>query len=182
MSNISRRKFLKGAGAAALAVAAAGVLAGCSKDDIPDVPGVTTRTAKVIFWFDHKTNTIAEGEVEVNVTATSIASSKLTLPAEVDTKKYYLKKGECPIEGGIVFAELLQTATSKTKIVKINYYSEAEGKQIHEEELEVEEYATYVNTSAFKEVPKHYELDKVGDLNIVDGYVYAPVSKKLAAQ
>ncbi|MBS7019569.1 MAG: twin-arginine translocation signal domain-containing protein [Faecalibacterium prausnitzii] len=30
MSNISRRKFLKGAGVAALAVAAAGVLAGCS--------------------------------------------------------------------------------------------------------------------------------------------------------
>ena len=29
MSNISRRKFLKGAGVAALAVAAAGVLAGC---------------------------------------------------------------------------------------------------------------------------------------------------------
>ena len=36
MSNISRRKFLKGAGVAALAVAAAGVLAGCSKDDIVD--------------------------------------------------------------------------------------------------------------------------------------------------
>ena len=33
MSNISRRSFLKGAGAAALAVAAAGVLAGCSKDE-----------------------------------------------------------------------------------------------------------------------------------------------------
>ena len=30
MSNISRRKFLKGAGVAALAVAAAGVLTGCS--------------------------------------------------------------------------------------------------------------------------------------------------------
>ena len=29
MSNISRRQFLKGAGAAALAVAATGVLAGC---------------------------------------------------------------------------------------------------------------------------------------------------------
>ena len=31
MSNISRRSFLKGAGVAALAVAAAGVLAGCCK-------------------------------------------------------------------------------------------------------------------------------------------------------
>ena len=34
MSNISRRQFLKGAGVATLAVAAAGVLAGCSKEDI----------------------------------------------------------------------------------------------------------------------------------------------------
>ena len=41
MSNISRRKFLKGAGVAALAVAAAGVLAGCSGNDVPSIPGVT---------------------------------------------------------------------------------------------------------------------------------------------
>ena len=37
MSNISRRKFLKGAGVAALAVAAAGVLAGCSNEDLTKV-------------------------------------------------------------------------------------------------------------------------------------------------
>ena len=36
MSNISRRSFLKGAGVAALAVAAAGVLAGCSDHETPD--------------------------------------------------------------------------------------------------------------------------------------------------
>ena len=36
MSNISRRSFLKGAGVAALAVAAAGVLAGCSDKETPD--------------------------------------------------------------------------------------------------------------------------------------------------
>ena len=41
MSNISRRKFLKGAGVAALAVAAAGVLAGCSNGDAPVIPEVT---------------------------------------------------------------------------------------------------------------------------------------------
>ncbi len=42
MSNISRRKFLKGAGVAALAVAAAGVLAGCSNEPMsPMIPGVT---------------------------------------------------------------------------------------------------------------------------------------------
>ena len=46
MSNISRRKFLKGAGVAALAVAAAGVLAGCSgnTDSKPVVPPVKDPT------------------------------------------------------------------------------------------------------------------------------------------
>ena len=38
MSNISRRKFLKGAGVAALAVAAAGVLAGCSNNTPVEPP------------------------------------------------------------------------------------------------------------------------------------------------
>ena len=54
MSNISRRKFLKGAGVAALAVAAAGVLAGCSGNnvpgtDVPDVPEVTSKTVYIYF-------------------------------------------------------------------------------------------------------------------------------------
>ena len=47
MSNISRRQFLKGAGVATLAVAAAGVLAGCSKEDVPVIPEVTTRPVMV---------------------------------------------------------------------------------------------------------------------------------------
>lgn len=48
MSNISRRQFLKGAGVATLAVAAAGVLAGCSNGDAPVIPEVT-KEVKVIF-------------------------------------------------------------------------------------------------------------------------------------
>ena len=52
MSNISRRQFLKGAGVATLAVAAAGVLAGCSKEDVPVIPEVTTRPVMVIFMAD----------------------------------------------------------------------------------------------------------------------------------
>lgn len=47
MSNISRRNFLKGAGVAALAVAAAGVLAGCSKNDVIDA--VATEEISVVF-------------------------------------------------------------------------------------------------------------------------------------
>ena len=54
---ISRRRFLKSAGAAALAVAAAGVLAGCDGNssskvpdtEVPDVPGTTSKSVKIIF-------------------------------------------------------------------------------------------------------------------------------------
>lgn len=54
---ISRRRFLKSAGAAALAVAAAGVLAGCDGNssskvpgtEVPDVPGTTSKPVKIIF-------------------------------------------------------------------------------------------------------------------------------------
>lgn len=55
---ISRRRFLKNAGAAALAVAAAGVLAGCDGGDssskvpgtdTPNVPEVTSKQVKIIF-------------------------------------------------------------------------------------------------------------------------------------
>ena len=48
MSNISRRQFLKSAGVATLAVAAAGMMAGCSKEDAPVIPEVT-KEVKVIF-------------------------------------------------------------------------------------------------------------------------------------
>ena len=67
MSNISRRKFLKGAGVVALAVAAAGVLAGCSGNgdkvpgtEIPDVPEVTSVDLRVLF-VDEKGNPVGNG-------------------------------------------------------------------------------------------------------------------------
>ena len=80
MSNISRRKFLKGAGVAALAVAAAGVLAGCSADDVIDK--VATETIDVI---------LHDKENNVNV------ASKVTVKAKkgdkVGTKDIKLPNG-----------------------------------------------------------------------------------------
>ena len=58
LAMISRRRFLKSAGVAALAVAAAGVLAGCDGGDssskvpgteVPDVSGTTSKSVKIIF-------------------------------------------------------------------------------------------------------------------------------------
>ena len=67
MSNISRRKFLKGAGVAALAVAAAGVLTGCDGNsssstvpgtNVPEQDGVTSEVIDVLFK-DEAGNTLA---------------------------------------------------------------------------------------------------------------------------
>ena len=60
--------------------------------------------------------------------------------------------------------------------MKLNFYDEAEEKQVAEVEIRVAADATYVNTSEM-EVPEGYELVEVGDLPIRDGYVYVPVRK-----
>lgn len=74
MSNISRRKFLKSTGVAALAVAAAGVLAGCSKDDIVDV---VTKDVKVLFICNGATLPGEQKTVKVAQDATTVALSAI---------------------------------------------------------------------------------------------------------
>ena len=78
MSNISRRKFLKGAGVAALAVAATGVLAGCSKEETPDTPVIpnVTKEVKVIFVCNGSTAG-KDGSVVVDEDATTVLVSKI---------------------------------------------------------------------------------------------------------
>lgn len=62
-------------------------------------------------------------------------------------------------------------------VVKINYYSEAEGKQIYEGSLRVPVGTVSVNTSELKDIPEGYVPVTVGDLLIADGYVYVNVCK-----
>ena len=96
MSNISRRKFLKGAGAAALAVAAAGVLAGCKKDDIPDVPGVTTKEVVISYIFVDENLEVGTQKLTVSVLDSTVPAAKLDVPADyklvADVKEYPIEK------------------------------------------------------------------------------------------
>ena len=79
-------------------------------------------------------------------------------------------------ENDTVNVEVRKAAT--TKEVKINLYDEEAEKQVAEPVVVVDVDATYVNTSVFAScVPEGYELVLVGDLEIRDGYVYAPVRK-----
>ena len=131
MSNISRRKFLKGAGVAALAVAAAGVLAGCSGNDVPAVPGVTTRPVTVIFMKDEgdgKTNVVGEtAKIDVLKTENSVKVAdidKKLLPEdyhlENENAVVEIRKDDSKGEYIIVFVtDVTVTPTKKTIDVKL---------------------------------------------------------------
>ena len=134
MSNISRRKFLKGAGVAALAVAAAGVLAGCSGNDVPDVPavpGVTTRPVTVIFMKDEGngvTNVVGEtAKIDVLKTENSVKVAdidKKLLPEdyhlENENAVVEIRKDDSKGEYIIVFVtDVTMTPTKKTIDVKL---------------------------------------------------------------
>jgi len=160
MSNISRRKFLKGAGVAALAVAAAGVLAGCSKDDIV-IPGVTAKDVTVIF-VDRKGNEVGTTVVKnVPLTETKMNTGSVEPP------KGYVY--------GIVGDEFIdwekQTVTftvdkKEVQKVQISYYNREGDGEVGTEILELDKDAIKFNTSELKKIPDGYKLDTMGDIMI----------------
>ena len=99
MSNISRRQFLKSASVATLAVAAAGVLAGCSKEDIPQVPDVTTDVVTVYF-FDKTLDNGKGGGIGDTYKMEVLKGDLLDptkIPAEAFPKGYVLES-EAPVK------------------------------------------------------------------------------------
>ena len=121
MSKISRRNFIKGAGVAALAVAAAGVLTGCSGNDAPAVPGVTKKVT-VIFMCNGATAG-KDGSVVVDEDAKTVLVSQIK--AEQIPQGYTVEStGELKIQeiGGkeCVLVTLKKIAT--TKPVTVAFY------------------------------------------------------------
>ena len=133
----------------------------------------TTKTIKINYYSEAEKKQIAEVEMTVAADATSVNSSKLTAPQGYEL----VESGDFTIRDGYVYAAVRKVkAPATTKTIKINYYSEAEKKQIAEVEMTVPADATYVNTSKLT-APAGYELVLAGDLPIRDGYVYAAVRK-----
>ena len=133
----------------------------------------TTKTIKINYYSEAEKKQIAEVDMTVAADATSVNSSKLTAPQGYEL----VESGDFTIRDGYVYAAVRKVkAPATTKTIKINYYSEAEEKQIAEVELTVAPDATCVNTSKLT-APTGYELVEVGDLPIRDGYVYAAVRK-----
>lgn len=148
MSNISRRQFLKGAGVATLAVAAAGVLAGCSKEDIPQVPEVTTDIVTVYF-FDKTLDNGKGGGVGDTYKMEVLKGDPLDptkIPAEAFPKGYVLES-EAPVKVeddgngkklALVPVKQHKDVVTSTKYVKVTFQNCDTGK-IVEKQIKVAE-------------------------------------------
>ena len=78
MSKISRRNFIKGAGAAALAVAAAGMLAGCGSST-PEMVDVTVKYTKLNTLLNRYDTIGKEGEYDETI---SVVKGQKTIKKE----------------------------------------------------------------------------------------------------
>ncbi len=137
-----------------------------------DVTEAETKTIKINYYSESEGKQVAEVEMKVAADATSVNTSNLTAP-----KGYKINEtGDLQIRDGYVYVAVSKVEVPTTKTIKINYYSEAEEKQIAEVKMEVAADATYVNSGSLK-APEGYELVLSGDLAIRDGYVYAAVKK-----
>ena len=149
MSNISRRKFLKGAGVVALAVAASGVLAGCSGNgdkipgtEIPDVPEVTSVDLRVLF-VDEKGDPVGNGVTgQYNTTVLKDAKKydpKL-IPAENLPKGYELaSEDEVDIINNgnmnlaLVPLKLYKEVITSARYVKVEFWNHQTGEKVWKE-------------------------------------------------
>lgn len=81
LDKISRRRFLKGAGAAALAVAAAGMLAGCDGNSNNGNPILSKEVTVTFILDDDKTTPIGDPvKVTVGKDAKTVPANKLPIP------------------------------------------------------------------------------------------------------
>lgn len=184
MSNISRRKFLKGAGVAALAVAAAGVLAGCS--NVPDkpTPGVPDKTVHIYYMIGVQPVNGEPVDITVNGLATYVTYETIhaNIPANVAADYDCAKKNYDIEKDGTVTVKLQKKASAKpTKTVEIRYYkgtNPVDGTELIYS-LDVDEEATVVNLSKLGLEKTDYKLVDGVNSGIIqkanDGKLYVEV-------
>lgn len=163
MSNISRRKFLKGAGVAALAMAASGVLAGCSgSTGVPDkpTPGVPDKTVHIYYMINVQPVNGEPVEISVNGLATYVTyeTIKANIPADAAADYDCAKKNYNIEKDGTVTVKLQKKASAKpTKKVTIKYNygtgTVGGGTDFMFYELEVDENATALTQEQLDSLP-----------------------------
>ena len=176
MSNISRRKFLKGAGVAALAVAASGVLAGCSgSTSVPDkpTPGVPDKTVHINYLIGVQTVNGTLVDISVNGLATYVTyeTIKANIPADAAADYDCAKKNYDIEKDGTVTVNLQKKASAKpTKQVMIRYHEGTN--QLDSGEItdfinyqDVEEDATKIDLTKLELEKTGYKLDEGAAVN-----------------
>lgn len=139
---ISRRNFLKCAGAATLAVAASGVLTSCGKPEDIVMQDVTV-------YFVYQTvrqNTTATVSVPKNA---DVLSTALIKPEQLPEGFKIAKQGEVPITvvDGVATAEVEIVVGTPNKVVEVRFFEE-DGSQLPETTtVEVEATAQVVNVA-----------------------------------
>ena len=157
MSNISRRKFLKGAGVAALAVAAAGVLAGCSDQSTPDTG--KKRPIKLKYMVTKGESTVRDVTIEVPALAETVTLATIQANVPADLKDYEFDSTEdkkIPADGVVVIKMHKKAVVKPMKKVKITYTtgtSEVISTDFELYELEVDENATALTQKQLDTLP-----------------------------
>ena len=121
----------------------------------------TQNVGLVYYDFTNKVKAL-EKEVTVSADKTSFTAEevKAYLPDGYELED--ATKTSFDIAGGYVSIPVVKKAVPTTKTIKINYYSEAEKKQIAEVDMTVAADATSVNSSKLT-APQGYELVESGD-------------------
>ena len=182
MSNISRRKFLKGAGAAVLAVAASGMLTACGSEE-----KVPMKEVVVIFKNSVDKKEVApRGTVKVPAADGKVDPSKVTAPDNfvvvdnkpVDIQKYTPAEGADPAEKAYEYIEVKVAFGEGTRTVKVNFV--CDGKTVKTGSVGAKFNASVVAASAFKDqLPDEYEIiDAQKEYAITDGEVNVFVKVK----
>lgn len=120
MSNISRRSFLKGAGVAALAVAAAGVLVGCSDHETPDTGAKRPVTLKYLSTSDSKVFGDVAIQVPALATTVSFATIQANKPAAAEGYDFVSTEDKAIDAQGIVTINMVKKQAPKDE-VQIKY-------------------------------------------------------------
>ena len=183
MSNISRRKFLKGAGAAVLAVAASGMLTACGSEE--KVP-----MKEVVVIFKNKANKKEEvaprGTVKVPAADGTVDPSKVTAPDNyvvvdnkpVEIKTYTPDENADPAEKAYEYIEVTVAFGEGKRSVNVNFV--CDGITVKIGSVKAKFNASVVAASEFKDqIPDKYEIiDAQKEYAITDGEVNVFVKVK----
>lgn len=132
----------------------------------------TTKTVNVKYVTEDGTEVAEGAPVTVDADANNVNTSALT---DIPEGYELASVGDVAIEDGVIKVTIRKIVT--TKEIGVNYWDVENNVQAGEGKVTVDVDAYNVNTSALTDIPEGYELTRVGDIQIIDGWIYVEVKK-----